>query len=100
MLSGGLRLLGLNRLSRLGIRDGASMSKRFIGARQTTLAREIETSRGLLDGYIQQQKTMELTVAGTRPDNLKISSPAVTPGGPIGPNRSRNIMVAFLISRV
>ena len=64
----------------------------------TTLAREIETSRGLLDGYIQQQKTMELTVAGTRPDNLKISSPAVTPGGPIGPNRSRNIMVAFLIS--
>jgi polysaccharide biosynthesis transport protein len=64
----------------------------------TTLSREIETNRGLLDSYIQQQKTMELTVAGTRPDNLKISSPAVTPGGPIGPNRSRNIMVAFLIS--
>ena len=64
----------------------------------TTLSREIETNRGLLDTYIQQQKTMELTIAGTRPDNLKISSPAITPGAPIGPNRSRNIMVAFLIS--
>lgn len=66
--------------------------------RLKTLTREIETSRGLLDTYIQRQKELELTIAGTRPDNLKISSPAVTPGAPIGPNRSRNIMVAFLIS--
>jgi succinoglycan biosynthesis transport protein ExoP len=66
--------------------------------RLKTLTREIETNRGLLDTYTQRQKELELTIAGTRPDNLKISNPAVTPGGPIGPNRSRNIMVAFLIS--
>ena len=80
-------------------KESASANGQGIAAtRLTTLTREIETNRGLLDSYIQQQKQMELTVAGTRPDNLKISSPAVTPGGPIGPNRSRNIMVAFLLS--
>ncbi|MCY7346341.1 MAG: polysaccharide biosynthesis tyrosine autokinase [Pyrinomonadaceae bacterium] len=66
--------------------------------RLTTFKREIETNRGLLDTYIQRQKQMELTVAGSQPDNLKISSHAVTPGGPIGPNRSRNIFIAFLLS--
>lgn len=64
----------------------------------TTLKREIETNRGLLDTYIQRQKQLELTVEGSQPDNLKISSHAVTPGAPIGPQRNRNIFIAFLIS--
>ncbi len=66
--------------------------------RLTTLSREIETNRGLLDTYVQRQKELELTIASSQPDNLKISSTAITPGGPIGPNRSRNIIVALLIS--
>ncbi len=66
--------------------------------RLTTLKREIETNRGLLDTYIQRQKQMELTIAGSQPDNLKISTHAVTPGAPIGPNRNRNIFIAFLVS--
>jgi uncharacterized protein involved in exopolysaccharide biosynthesis len=57
--------------------------------RLTTLKREIETNRGLLDNYIQTQKQLELTVASSQPDNLKISSHAVTPAQPIGPNRNR-----------
>lgn len=64
----------------------------------TTLKREIETNRGLLDTYIQRQKQIELTVEGSQPDNLKISNRAVTPGAPIGPQRNRNIFIAFLIS--
>lgn len=66
--------------------------------RLTTLKREIETNRGLLDSYTQQQKQRELEITGTRPDNIKISSHAVTPVTPIGPQRNRNIIVAFLIS--
>jgi capsular exopolysaccharide synthesis family protein len=64
----------------------------------TTLKREIETNRSLLDSYTQRQKEQELAIAGSRPDNIKISSHAITPGGPIGPQRTRNILVAFLIS--
>lgn len=66
--------------------------------RLTTLSREIETNRSLLDTYVQRQKELELSIASSQPDNLKISNKAVTPGGPIGPNRSRNIIVALLIS--
>lgn len=68
--------------------------------RLTTLKREIETSRSLLDNYTQKQKEQELAIDGSRPDNIKISSHAITPTVPIGPMRTRNITVAFLISLV
>ena len=64
----------------------------------TTLKREIETNRNLLDSYIQQQKQRELEISSSRPDNIKISAEAQTPGAPYGPNRERNIFIAFLIS--
>lgn len=66
--------------------------------RLTTLKREIETNRNLLDTYTQRQKEQELAIASGRPDNIKISNYAVAPTSPVGPQRSRNILVAFLIS--
>lgn len=64
----------------------------------TTLMREIDTTRGLLDTYIQRQKEQELMISSTRPDNIKVSTEAVVPTLPVGPNRNRNILVAFLLS--
>ncbi|HVF30016.1 MAG TPA: polysaccharide biosynthesis tyrosine autokinase [Pyrinomonadaceae bacterium] len=64
----------------------------------TTLKREIETKRSLLDTYTQRQKEQELAIASGRPDNIKVAASAITPGGPIGPQRTRNIFVAFLVS--
>jgi capsular exopolysaccharide synthesis family protein len=66
--------------------------------RLTTLKREIETQRTLLDSYTQRQKEQELAIDGSRPDNIKVASHAITLTTPIGPQRGRNIMVAFLIS--
>lgn len=66
--------------------------------RLTTLTREIETNRSLLDTYSQRQKELELAISSSKPDNLTISNHAVKPGAPIGPNRSRNIMMSFLMS--
>lgn len=66
--------------------------------RLTTLKREIETQRSLLDSYTQRQKEQELAIAGSRPDNIKVAAHAITPTSPIGPQRTRNIMVAFLMS--
>ena len=63
-----------------------------------TKKRAIETNRNLLDTYTQRQKEQELAIASGRPDNIKIAANAVTPGGPIGPQRTRNILVAFLVS--
>ena len=64
----------------------------------TTLTREIETNRSLLDTYSQRQKELELAVASSAPDNLSISNHAVKPGAPFGPNRSRNILIALMMS--
>jgi capsular exopolysaccharide synthesis family protein len=64
----------------------------------TTKKRAIETNRNLLDTYTQRQKEQELAIASGRPDNIKIAANAVTPAGPVGPQRTRNILVAFLVS--
>lgn len=64
----------------------------------TTLKREIETNRGLLDTYTQRQKEQELAISSGRPDNLQVITAAVKPTEPIGPQRNRNIIVAFLVS--
>ncbi len=64
----------------------------------TTLRNNITTNRNLLDSYKQTQKQQELALESTRPDNLKVSSNAVTPIAPVGPKRERNIFIAFLIS--
>lgn len=66
--------------------------------RLTTLKREIETNRGLLDTYTQRQKEQELALSSNRPDNIKITGAAFKPIAPIGPQRNRNILVAFLVS--
>lgn len=64
----------------------------------TGLKREIETNRTLLDQYNQRRKEQVLARESGRPDNLKISTTAVKPTAPIGPQRFRNILVAFLVS--
>ena len=66
--------------------------------RLTTLKREIETNRSLLDTYIQRQKEQELTISSSTPDNIKRGADAQTPTEPVGPQRTRNILIAFLIS--
>lgn len=66
--------------------------------RLTTQKREIETNRSLLDTYTQRQKEQELVIASGAPENIKISTKAARPTAPVGPQRTRNILIAFLIS--
>lgn len=64
----------------------------------TTLKRELETNRSLLDTYTQRQKEQELTLSGGRPSNIKIQSREVVPDEPVGPRRFRNTLIAFFLS--
>jgi capsular exopolysaccharide synthesis family protein len=66
--------------------------------KMTTLKREIETNRTLLDTYTQRQKEQELSKTNDAPSNIKIAANAVEPSQPTGPQRGRNIFVAFLFS--
>lgn len=66
--------------------------------RLTTLKSEIKSNHELLDTYTQRLKEQELALSSQRPNNIKIQNHAVTPSGPIGPQRTRNILVALLLS--
>lgn len=68
------------------------------GTRLTTLKRGIETNRNLLDTYTQRLKEQELAIANSSPDNIKIAAKAAPQSAPVGPQRNRNILVAFLLS--
>lgn len=65
--------------------------------RLTTLTQEIETNRKLLDTALQQQKKLELAKNDSRPNNIKVTRRSEI-ASPVGPNRDRNIMLAFLMS--
>ena len=62
------------------------------------LKRELEQNRSLLDTYTQRQREQELALASGRPDNIVIQNQAVTPTTPVGPQRTRNILLAMLLS--
>ncbi len=64
----------------------------------TTLNRKISTNRDLLDSYTKDLKQRELTLTNSSPDNIKIAARAMPPGAPYGPQRNRNILIAFLLS--
>jgi capsular exopolysaccharide synthesis family protein len=66
--------------------------------RLSTLNQEIETTKQLYNQLLQRRQEMQLTNSGETPSNITVANAARMPGGPIGPQRSRNVVIAFLIS--
>lgn len=61
------------------------------------LQQEIETNKGLLDNLLQRSKENDVVLAG-RPNNISIVDYAIVPDGPVGPARTRSVMLAFVLS--
>lgn len=76
---------------------GSANQQGQAAAELTNLSAYIETNRSLLNTYIQRQKEMELTMNSERPDNITVSTLAQE-ASLVGPNRNRNIVLAFLVS--
>ncbi|MDT4895775.1 MAG: polysaccharide biosynthesis transport protein [Acidobacteriota bacterium] len=62
-----------------------------------SLTQEIETNRQYYATLSQRQRELEITSSDTA-NNVTVATPARFPKAPIGPARSRNIVVAFLLS--
>lgn len=62
-----------------------------------SLSREIETNKQLYQTLLQKQNELKLT-SSDNANNVSISTPARLPKAPVGPARSRNIIVAFFLS--
>ncbi len=76
---------------------GVSQNQGVAATKLVTLTNEIDTNRNLYNTYIQRQKEMELTIQGSRPDNMVISTRAMD-ATLIGPQRNRNIFIAFFLT--
>ena len=61
------------------------------------IQQEIDTNRTLLTGLLQGAKENDVVLAG-KPNNISIVDHALTPDIPVGPNRARTIVAAFLLS--
>jgi polysaccharide biosynthesis transport protein len=61
------------------------------------LEQEIATNKGLLDNLLQRSKENDVVLAG-RPNNISVVDYAITPDFPVGPSRSRTVMLALMLS--
>lgn len=61
------------------------------------IQQEIDTNKKLLDGILQRSRETDIILNDT-PNNVRIVDPALVPRSPAGPNRSKNIVVAFMAS--
>lgn len=63
------------------------------------LQHEAEANKQLYDGLLQKLKEAGIT-AGLRSSNIRIVDPALAPSTPSRPQKSRNILLAFLVGLV
>lgn len=61
------------------------------------IQQEIDTNKTLLAGLLQRSKENDVILAGT-PNNVLVADRAATPRIPVGPQRTRNVGIAFLVS--
>jgi capsular exopolysaccharide synthesis family protein len=61
------------------------------------IQQEIETNKSLLNGLLQSAKENDVVLAG-KPNNISIVDYALTPDSPVGPNRTRTVILAFFLS--
>ena len=59
----------------------------------------IETNKGLLTNLLTRSKENDVTMASNA-NNISVIDYAIAPEGPVGPNRLRGVMMAFLLSLV
>ncbi|HVQ36402.1 MAG TPA: polysaccharide biosynthesis tyrosine autokinase [Pyrinomonadaceae bacterium] len=91
------------------VRDEKSFDQAFAQAKQEAvqqnqaaiqyniLKQDVDTSRSLYTDFLQKTNQTNLQVAEQH-NNVRVIEPAEVPAGPIGPNRPRSILIAFLLS--
>jgi len=61
------------------------------------IQQEIETNKTLLDNLLQRSRENDVIMA-SKPNNISIVDYAITPEGPVGPNRARTVFIALFLS--
>ncbi len=61
------------------------------------IQQEIATNKTLLDNLLQRSKENDVLMSN-KPNNVSVVDYAVSPGGPIGPNRTRTVFMAMVLA--
>jgi len=61
------------------------------------IQQEIDTNKTLLDSLLQRSKENDVLMSN-KPNNISVVDYAISPGGPIGPNRTQTVMMALFLS--
>ncbi|MDT4968539.1 MAG: polysaccharide biosynthesis transport protein, partial [Acidobacteriota bacterium] len=76
---------------------GETLTQNEAAINYRIIQQEIETNKQLLDGLLQRSKENDVVLAGT-PNNIYVVDYAVTPEGPIGPQRMRTILMGLFLA--
>jgi capsular exopolysaccharide synthesis family protein len=102
-------LTNLNTRYRQALEREQSLRRAFEQQRAETLSQneasinyriiqqEIETNKTLLNNLLQRAKENDVMLAG-KSNNISIVDYALVPDGPVGPNRTRSVFIAFFLS--
>ncbi|HEX8145372.1 MAG TPA: polysaccharide biosynthesis tyrosine autokinase [Pyrinomonadaceae bacterium] len=82
----------------------AYMQQRAVTSKQNqdlialgAIRQELETNKQILNTLLQRQRELQIT-GNDRPNNVSVATTARVPGAPIGPQRTRNIFLALMLS--
>lgn len=76
---------------------GETLTQNEAAINYRIIQQEIQTNKTLLDSLLQRAKENDVIMA-SKPNNISIIDYAIAPDGPIGPNRTRTVLMAMLLS--
>ncbi len=76
---------------------GAVLAQNQAAINYRIIQQEIDTNRALLTDLLQKSKETEVILNGT-PNNVLVADRALAPRGPAGPQRTKEVMIAFVVS--
>ncbi len=76
---------------------GETLTQNEAAINYRIIQQEIVTNKTLLDNLLQRSKENDVIMA-SKPNNISIIDYAITPDGPIGPNRARTVIIGLFLS--
>jgi succinoglycan biosynthesis transport protein ExoP len=76
---------------------GETLSQNEAAINYRIIQQEITTNKTLLDNLLQRSKENDVILA-SKPNNISVIDFAITPDGPVGPNRTRTVFIAMFLS--
>ncbi|MBK8465866.1 MAG: polysaccharide biosynthesis tyrosine autokinase [Chloracidobacterium sp.] len=79
------------------VQRGAVLAQNQAAINYRIIQQEIDTNRTLLADLLQKSKETEVILNGT-PNNVLVADRALVPRGPDGPRRTKEVLMAFILS--